>query len=128
MNQDTAITLSGSVEVDIFSGLPNPVWIMNSDQVTTFMNKLKTCMPTAPTEMFDGLGYRGFLVTVANPTGASKQFTAAIHNGIVKLTSNGADQPSYFIDTDRSIERWLLDESRTHLDSELQSMIEESWN
>lgn len=55
------------VEVDIFSGRPNPTWIITSDTITRrLLNALKDnrSLTTTPDNRFQGLGFRGVEVEV----------------------------------------------------------------
>ena len=55
------------VEVDIFSGRPNPTWIVTSDTVTNrIIAALKSyrSFTAGPENRFQGLGFRGVEVQV----------------------------------------------------------------
>src|SRR5215469_15004259 len=64
-----------TVEVDLFSGLPNPVWALSAAQVSDLLEIWNGLEPAgdAASEPFPRLGYRGF--TVAAPHG--DRWTAA---------------------------------------------------
>jgi hypothetical protein len=49
------------IEVDIFSGVPNPAWVLNATdslKLHRLQDSLKACRAEPPT--LPGLGYRGF--------------------------------------------------------------------
>ena len=52
------------VELDIFSGRPNPRWTLNAAEEAELLQRmLDRVVPIAPSTIADGkLGYRGFLV------------------------------------------------------------------
>jgi hypothetical protein len=59
------------VELDIFSGNPNPVWILAGADGLLFLKKLAMLPQSSAEELDDNLGYRGFVVKVINKTGES---------------------------------------------------------
>ena len=56
-------------ELDIFSGNPNPVWILSGADGAFFLKKLAMLPQASAKELYDNLGYRGFIVKVINETG-----------------------------------------------------------
>jgi hypothetical protein len=51
-----------SVELDAFSGLPNPVWEMTPAEARDVEARLRNLAPTADTLPMTRLGYRGFYI------------------------------------------------------------------
>jgi hypothetical protein len=55
-----------SIELDVFSGRPNPSWKLNPSESGELIKDLSP-LPEADknkTDFFDGLGYRGFIISV----------------------------------------------------------------
>ena len=107
------------VELDIFSGMPNPKWILTNDEVDIFMKKLGTVSRISATRLSGNLGYRGFIVKV---TQGSKKQLIHIQTGIVQI-SMGITK-DYAKDNDRDLERWLLTTGRPYIKNELFQDIE----
>ena len=107
------------VELDVFSGYPNPVWILSEADGVIFLKKLAMLPQASATELHDDLGYRGFIVEVINETEAS---LIRIQNGTVQLSQN--DTNVYYSDQDRHLERWLLNSGEPALRSDLFKIVE----
>jgi hypothetical protein len=107
------------VELDVFSGNPNPVWILSEADGVIFLKKLAMLPQASATELHDDLGYRGFIVEVINETEAS---LIRIQNGTVQLSQN--DTNVYYSDQDRHLERWLLNSGEPALRSDLFKIVE----
>src|SRR4029453_8944325 len=50
------------VEIDIFSGMPNPDWILPAGDATEFLARLSGLQKTATRPRSANLGYRGLVV------------------------------------------------------------------
>ncbi len=91
------------VELDIFSGRPNPAWELSSQEAAA-LAELLTELPRAgqpPAE--GGLGYRGF--TLSTPGGSPGLPTwARVYDGVLAVLEHG--EPMYYRDAN-GIERWL---------------------
>ena len=107
------------VELDIFSGLPNPVWILSPGEGTLFREKLTGLPDASPRVLSTHLGYRGFLVRVSDQTG---EFSLWIQNGTVEICHG--DRKFYYGDRERELERWLLYTGRSVLKGELFHLVE----
>ena len=107
------------VELDIFSGMPNPAWTLTNAEADSFVTQL-AALPGAPASELSGkLGYRGFIVQCTQ--GADTQ-VIRIQNGAVHI-SKGATN-AFARDNARQLERWLLNAGRPHLKNELFEMAE----
>ncbi len=105
------------VELDIFSGMPNPTWILTNAEAGSFMKKLAE-LPRGPSrELSNHLGYRGFIVRCSEEANAQ---LIRVQNGTVQMPNEGNP---YARDTDRGLERWLLDTGKRHLKDELWEML-----
>ena len=107
------------VELDIFSGMPNPTWILTSDEADRFVKQVAVLQPIAARERSGNLGYRGFIVHVTH--GAHTQ-SIRIQTGIVEISKAGTS--SFADDRDRRLERWLLNTGRPHLKNEIFQIVE----
>jgi hypothetical protein len=106
------------VELDIFSGMPNPTWVLMDAEAESFAQRLAQLPETSVGELPGHLGYRGFIVRVTE--GARTQ-VIRIWAGAVHV-SNGATTRA--ADQDRELERWLLQSGRPHLSDELLEAVE----
>jgi hypothetical protein len=107
------------VELDIFSGMPNPTWVLTNADADNFVKKL-SALPQAPAKELSGnLGYRGFIIQCIQ--GADAQLIR-IQNGTVHISEGVTTIHAY--DEDRELERWLLATGRPHLKSEIFEITE----
>jgi hypothetical protein len=108
-----------NVELDIFSGNPNPDWTLPSEAGVLFLQKLKT-LPSIPAkDISNHLGYRGFSVQVVNGTEQSQVY---IQNGMVQIITG--TKKVYYSDQDRNLERWLLESGKPFLQNDLFRIVE----
>ena len=107
------------VELDIFSGVPNPTWILTNAEADSFVNQLDALPPTSPRELSGNLGYRGFIVQCTQ--GADTQWIR-IQAGTIHILKDM--KKIYACDEDRRLERWLLDLGKLHLRPELFQIAE----
>jgi hypothetical protein len=109
------------VELDVFSGRPNPQWNLTTEERAE-LNRLLQALPEAKTEkpLLPGLGYRGFIVTALEDkaTGCSE---IVIFKKYVSAKCNG--KLLQFTDKDRTLERWLLQTGRSHLEDSFYQQI-----
>jgi hypothetical protein len=107
------------VELDIFSGMPNPAWTLADTEAESLVERL-AALPQAPPREFSGnLGYRGFIIRLMQ--GAATQ-SIRVQRGAVHISNGQTDV--YARDADRSLERWLLDTGRPHLKTDLLQVVE----
>jgi hypothetical protein len=60
------------IELDIFSGRPNPRWTLDAAESKEFLTRLlDRTVPMAPITSREGLGYRGFICTATGNTAAT---------------------------------------------------------
>ncbi len=107
------------VELDIFSGMPNPTWVLSNAEADSFLKQLAALPRTSARELSGNLGYRGFIVQVTQGTDTQ---LICIQNGTVHITK-GATKV-YACDKDRELERWLLNTAKPHLKTELFQIVE----
>lgn len=91
------------VELDIFSGRPNPEWTLTAAEAAELKTMTSSLqVAAAPPRPFDGLGYRG--IVVRDPVDAGWSLIA-FRDTVRILTLEGSEVRS---DPDARIERWLL--------------------
>ena len=111
------------VVLDIFSGRPNPNFILTPEQTMEFLEIISFLKPIEKncTNQDGGLGYRGFMAEEkSNNSGTSKEFK--IYNGKVKVVV-GNDTVSIFEDKDYLLERWLLKIASDNVENDLIKII-----
>lgn len=88
------------IELDIFSGRPNPRWSLTTSEDREFLTRLLDgAVPLAPISTSGGLGYRGFICTA---TGSTADTLRAQHLPTSFRVRNGAGET-----IDASAETWL---------------------
>jgi hypothetical protein len=107
------------VELDIFSGNPNPAWTLSDADSAHFLEKLAPLPAASPAEFATNLGYRGFIVRRANATESS---VVRIQRGRVHVLRAGKDL--YYSDPQRDLEGWLLRTGQSFLDSTIFGIVE----
>ena len=95
------------VELDIFSGRPNPTWDLSKDQADEFASRLTDLPPCDRVPTVGGLGYRGF--EVRNP-GERADLPARIRvlHGFIYLVEDARTR--CFVD-EKGIEPWLMEQA-----------------
>lgn len=108
------------VELDLFSGRPNPSWSLPPDQTEALRHMLDGLPDAAGPlpALFDGLGYRGF--RVSDPGRKAVYF---VRGGIILVEERGARSAK--ADTLRQLERALLETARPHLGPELFRLVQD---
>jgi hypothetical protein len=117
--ETTAVSEEGRVELDIFSGRPNPEWRLSAVDVAFLEQKLSVLPVATPSQPADPLGYRGFIVQIRQ---ANNEATVTVQNGIVRTTRAG--EVTHYKDPDRAVERWLLNTGGPFLDEDLFNLVE----
>jgi hypothetical protein len=98
------------VEVDAFSGLPNPAWTLSPEDGDRLRERLALLQPSVSQEKLpDGLGYRGVRVVGLDDYG---EIVAC--SGIVQGARHG--KTIRWSDKDRKLERFLLETANRYLE------------
>lgn len=109
------------VEVDMFSGRPNPHWeltVQESQEFTQRFQSLSTDKGEGTVN--EGLGYRGLIVRESGEEVEGDR-EIVISNGLVVARGNGKFQ--LFTDKNRSLEKWLIQTGKGRLEDELYHQI-----
>ncbi|MGV9868914.1 hypothetical protein [Rhodococcus koreensis] len=107
--------LQANVELDIFSGNPNPTWQLINSDAAHFLDALDSLSRTDRGRIENALGYRGFIVRIPG------HGIVRIQNGTVEIVEDG--RYSYRIDAGRLLERWLLQTGISAVPTELYEML-----
>jgi hypothetical protein len=120
------------VEIDLFSGRANPVWELTPIEFSELMARLKS-LPVQPSSAApeDRLGYRGLHVrpfasreSTPGAAPADAITTVDVGGGVIRAT-RGTGSVLQLMDTDRSVECWLLSLARERVDeSDRQAALE----
>ncbi len=94
------------VELDIFSGRPNPEWELQEHEVAELESIIKRSSPSQGKVDPPGLGYRGFIVYLPD--------TVRIYKGQIFDERDWSD--NRLADVGIKLDLWLLEIGRTHLD------------
>lgn len=111
------------VEVDVYSGRPNPVWDLSTQQSEEFLNRVRA-LPKRESDgaLNDGLGYRGLKVTGSELSQEGYK-EIVISNRIVAVQDENKSQQ--FTDENRALERWLLQTGKGKIEDELYEYLSE---
>jgi hypothetical protein len=115
---DQAMPVRCDVELDIFSGEPNPVWAMTDAEADSFARQLAALPSTASRQLSGRLGYRGFIV---HCTEGGAAWSVRLQNGVAHI-ARGAS--TWAEDGQRRLERWLLGTGKPHLKPDLYAFAE----
>jgi hypothetical protein len=112
-----------TVTMKIFSGRPNPVWVLPEAAANEYRERVSRISATAATSnlkplgALGGLGYRGFKVqTIGDP------IPTYIHAGIV---DRGRHLPT-FVTENRDLERWIFSTNQKQFPPGIQEHVERS--
>ena len=107
------------VELDIFSGMPNPTWSLTNAEADSFVKQLAALPRTSARELAGNLGYRGFVVHVTQEADTE---VIRVQSGNVHISQRATNV--YLYDEGRKLERWLLNTGRPHLKNEIFQIAE----
>jgi hypothetical protein len=109
------------IEADLFSGRPNPAWEPSAAEAEA-LAALLACLESAaaPAEPFDGLGYRGMVVTGIAP-GVHPCGELRVANGFA--TGEGPEGARAFSDPGRALEAALVAMAGAHLPADLHGLL-----
>ena len=105
------------VEVDVYSGRPNPRWDLSPRQAEELREMVRK-LPGREGESFraDNLGYRGLIVR-AGGSGEGDYDELVIGSGVVVARGRGGARE--FTDAGRATERWVLKTGEGRLEGDL---------
>jgi len=92
------------VELDVFSGRPNPSWELSAEEAGELARRLEDLRPVDRAPAEPGLGYRGFVVSMPGRE-------IRVYQGVLTITEDGSTRR--YADVNR-IEGWLAGQARRH--------------
>lgn len=106
-----------NVELEIYSGRPNPAWALTRDEGNELNVRLER-LPARPSasRRDEPLGYRGLRIAAL-----TVRESITIGAGVVERTGQDGSIRQ-FDDTDRSVECWLLRTATGRLDEALRQL------
>lgn len=108
------------VEADLFSGRPNPSFVLDAEQAATLATLLRGLHAGGERREPPGLGYRGFVIRDTGDALPGCTSLRAFH-GIVQAECGG--ETRLLADPAQTVERWLLDVARPRLTAEVVDAI-----
>jgi hypothetical protein len=106
------------VELDVFSGRPNPQWLLPATDEAYLLEKLQNLPEVSPGRFAEPLGYRGIVVYVSG----SKSTTYHVWRNFVIRNVDG--QVTAYHDDNSSLEMWLLMSGKPFLQADLFETIQ----
>jgi hypothetical protein len=109
------------VELDVYSGRPNPTWTLSTQETSELLQRLQGLTTLLSVSTVGHLGYRGFLLH--NPgslSGIGAQ--VRVFHGIIIITDQG--RTSTYKDS-HGLEQWLIEQARVHGEGEILKAQEE---
>lgn len=119
-SENEPMTPQVHVELDIFSGRPNPEWVLTDDEAEAFMARLEAAGQPSNARLSNHLGYRGFVIRIQRDSGEQ---AVQIQNG--SIFSAGAGSLPARKDGGRALERLLLETARPHVAAEILKFAED---
>ena len=104
-----APALIRTVALGIYSGRPDPSWVLTEAESAELDRLLGSLPSTVGEPPQGGLGYHGFMLGPADP-GQGDRTLVAYRGTIADL---GSGSRAYLVDVDRSVERYLLETGRS---------------
>lgn len=109
------------VELDVYSGRPNPAWNLTAEQGEEFLKLLRSLPKTSGGAVRQGLGYRGVIVT-ADGGKVTGYNSIIVSDGIVLGNTDTGEE--IFLDANRALERWLFNTGKGFIEKDTYTMIE----
>ena len=107
--------MSWEIVLDIFSGRPNPRWILDPGQEADLSMRLSKLSPgQGLAASLPGLGYRGFII---NPSQSDGGGHLRVFNRIIQ------GPVGIFEDSNRNLERWLLQTAHPFIEQSIADMV-----
>ena len=109
---DSPVAAQARVDVDIFSGRPNPAYLLSEADTKEVAQMLGSLEETPADHFSDPLGYRGFQLQLPGSQ-ADEGIQVRVFGGLVRYDTRATTQ--YFLDPERKVERWLVASAEPHL-------------
>lgn len=108
------------IELDVFSGRPNPYWDLDTQEESEFYRMFRN-LPESMVDAPSGseLGYRAIIVTgVKKLEGCSEIVVFREH-----VAAKCDKKIAHLFDKDRELELWLLNTGKKHLDVNIYQLV-----
>jgi hypothetical protein len=106
------------IELDVFSGRPNPEWSLSAADETYLLEKLQNAAAVPAKSFEQPLGYRGMVVYVSgNPPAIYRVWKDFISKDI-------EGKVTMYADDHRALEMWLLVSGKPSLEADLFQTIQ----
>lgn len=115
----TASEPRATVELDVYSGRPNPTWDLSGSDSRALKAMLEALPAGPPAMPADALGYRGFLVRFP---GEAASPGIKVRKGVVQRGTGASAK--FFGDRGGRIETWLLNTGKPILSSETYEYVQ----
>jgi hypothetical protein len=106
---------AATVEVDLYSGRPNPAWSLTPEEVARLAERVDRLAPAGEVEPPGRLGYRGLrfrLYSRGREIASAESFDG-------HLRFQDAAGPRHLADPGGEVERWLLQTGRGKIESQV---------
>ncbi|MFL6258362.1 MAG: hypothetical protein ACJ76Y_01515 [Thermoanaerobaculia bacterium] len=113
------------VMLNIFSGRPNPVWLLSEEQSRELLGRISSIQVETSVKagyVNGGFGYQGFSITSAFSSSSVTGFDLHINGGIVDPGTRAASR----FDEARALESWLLSTASDVVDQETRNEVQEA--
>src|SRR6185369_6153615 len=110
------------VMLNVFSGRPNPVWLLSEEQAGELLRRISSVEVETPVKagyVNGGFGYQGFSITSTFNSSSVTDLDLHINGGII---DPGARAVSRF-DEARTLESWLLSTASDAVDQETRKEV-----
>jgi hypothetical protein len=97
------------VELDVFSGRPNPAWDLSPDEEAELARLIAGLPPSRRSLDEGGLGYRGFVIRATTGAEARMPDEVRVHHGVVRVSEGGRVRNH---EDTHGLERWLQEQAR----------------
>lgn len=105
------------IELEVYSGRPNPVWNLDPKETAIFLSQLEKLARAADvTTTPERLGYRGFII---KSVGGFSHDWEELSVGFGVIRERKGLKVKYALDEARVLERWLLESARGKISEDL---------
>ena len=104
-----------TVTVSVFSGLPDPHWKLDAEDIETLKERMASLSVANPSQeqraRMSALGYRGFVVRSKGVAGLPETFQAL--DGVVRTAAMpfGLEAEARYFNDDNDVEGWLIEQA-----------------
>jgi len=106
---------AGTVEVDLYSGRPNPAWSLTPEEVAQLVERVDGLAPADEVEPPGRLGFRGLRFRLY--AGGREIASAESFDGHLRFQDSAG--PRHLADPRREVERWLLETGQGKIESQV---------